>query len=109
RAYCGLICTDCGAYLSKLNNDDALRKKTADRWSSPEWKVEPHEINCDGCKSDGTHFKHCNICTVRACASERGVETCAHCDDYGCDTLEGFLNILGGNLRDNLEKLRSSL
>ncbi|MHA1484024.1 MAG: DUF3795 domain-containing protein, partial [Candidatus Thorarchaeota archaeon] len=82
-SYCGLICTNCGAYIAKRTNDDELRSKTAKRWSSPEWTVKPEEINCDGCTSDSDElFKHCYECGVRACSRERSVETCAHCSDY---------------------------
>jgi len=32
-AYCGLVCTDCNAYIAKQNDDDELRRKTAEEWS----------------------------------------------------------------------------
>ena len=109
-SYCGLICTRCGAYVAKRTNDDALRVKTAKRWSSPEWTVKPEEINCDGCTSDSDElFKHCYECEVRACARERGVETCAHCNDYICDKLEKLLGSVGEEAKKGLEEVRTSL
>ena len=32
-APCGIDCSKCGAYIAKKNNDDALRKSTAEEWS----------------------------------------------------------------------------
>ena len=32
-AYCGLDCEKCDAYLATINDDQALREKTAKRWA----------------------------------------------------------------------------
>lgn len=110
QAYCGLICTDCGAYIAKRMDDDELRKKTARQWSTPDWPVKAGEVNCDGCKSkEGVLFKHCKDCGVRACASQRGLDTCAQCDEYPCSTLQALLDILGDEAKDNLIKISQSL
>jgi len=109
-AYCGLVCTDCNAYIARKNDDDGLRRKTAEEWSRPDYPVSAEEINCDGCKSEtGELWKWCPNCEVRACASERGVETCAHCDEFGCDTLENFLKMSGEELRNKLNEIHASL
>lgn len=109
-AYCGLDCSKCGAYIAKQKDDYDLRKRTAELWSSPEYAVSPEEVFCDGCKtSGGTLFKHCAHCAVRECASGRGVQTCAHCDDYGCDKIKGMLDMLGEYARSTLESIRESL
>ncbi len=109
-AYCGIVCTECNAYIATKNDDNELRKKVASEWSQPDWPVEQADINCKGCKSiDEVHFKFCSTCGVRACGSQRDVQTCAHCDDYGCDTLEEFLKMTGETFREKLESIRSSL
>jgi len=109
-AYCGLVCTDCNAYIAKQNDDDELRRKTAEEWSRPGDPVSPEEINCDGCKTEtGELYKWCPNCEVRACAIEKGVETCAHCDDFGCDILENFFKMSGEELRNKLNKIQASL
>jgi hypothetical protein len=108
-AYCGLDCGQCPAYLARQNDDDALRTKMASEWGSDEYPVSLSDINCDGCSSvDGLHFKWCGQCAVRACAVDRGVSTCATCDDYGCEKLEGFFKMAGDEARARLEALRSS-
>jgi hypothetical protein len=107
RAYCGLVCTKCPAYIAKRTNDDALRAKTAKEWAGPDFPIKPEEVNCDGCTTKGgTHWKFCGMCEVHACAPGRGVSTCAVCADYGCGKLEKLLGMLGPEARANLQALR---
>ncbi|MHA1907376.1 MAG: DUF3795 domain-containing protein [Candidatus Thorarchaeota archaeon] len=109
-AYCGLDCDACPAKLAKMNDDDDLRTKMQQEWGSDEYPLSMNDINCDGCKtSDGVHFKFCASCSVRKCASEKGVETCAHCDNYGCDILETWLSNAGDESLQRLEKLRAGM
>ena len=109
QAYCGLDCSECPAHLGYINNDDELRQQTVEKWNSPQFPVTNETIDCAGCKSDGPHFTFCEKCNVRICASERGVETCAHCSDYGCDILEEWLSHAGENARNTLEAIHKSL
>jgi len=107
-AYCGLVCTDCPAYIAKRTGDDALRAKTAKRWSAPGFSVTAEEVNCDGCAVlEGTQFKYCDSCEVRGCASARGVTTCAACEDYGCEKLERLIAMIGPEIRTALDALRA--
>jgi hypothetical protein len=109
-AYCGLDCATCPAHLAWKTNDDALRKKQAIEWGSPDYTLTAEDINCVGCKvSAEPKFKFCDVCSVRRCAREHGVQTCAHCEDYGCNTLESWLQQAGDELRLKLEKMRATL
>jgi len=109
-AYCGLDCAVCPAHLAWKNDNDELREKQAKEWGSPEYPMTAADINCVGCKVDAEpKLKFCATCTVKSCASERGVETCAHCDDYGCDILEKWLAQAGDELRQKLDNLRAAL
>lgn len=109
QAYCGLDCADCPARLAYLNDDNELRQETVKKWSTPQYPVTAETIDCAGCKSEGPHFLFCNDCTVRLCANDRGVQTCAHCDDYGCEILEEYLSHVGEEGRKRLEAIRESL
>ena len=40
--------------------------------------MKPEQINCLGCKSTKALFD----CSLKKCASKRGVPTCAHCPDF---------------------------
>lgn len=109
-AYCGLDCATCPAHLAWKTDDDNLREKQAVEWGSPKYPLTAKDIDCVGCKVDARpKFKYCGACSVKTCANERGVETCAHCDDYGCDTLEAWFAQMGDTSRQRLEKIRASL
>ena len=80
-AYCGLDCEKCDAYIATLNNDQALREKTAKLWSElNHYPILPEHINCQGCRVDGVKTVFCDsLCEIRQCALKKGVETCGGC------------------------------
>jgi len=92
-AKCGLVCTECPAYIATQKNDDVLREETAKKWSAMfKADIKAGDINCDGCQSEGPRlFQHCNECEFRKCAREKKVSTCAACPEYACEKLEAFL------------------
>jgi hypothetical protein len=94
-AFCGLICTDCPAFLATQNDDDNKRRETAALWSEQYgMALQAKDINCDGCLSDtGRLIGHCNVCDIRKCGRQKQVENCAGCDDYSCDRLEDFFKV----------------
>jgi hypothetical protein len=92
-AYCGLVCTDCEAYVATQANDLAMLEKLAQR-AREEWGMADATVEstlCDGCLANSDRMcSYCYDCAVRACGMERGMLNCAYCDDYGCDKLEAF-------------------
>ncbi|MFO7618794.1 MAG: DUF3795 domain-containing protein [Thermoplasmata archaeon] len=89
--FCGLVCTDCPAYLATQKNDEKLRKETAAKWSEMYHSdIKPDAINCDGCTTPGKKFHHCTECEMRLCGLAKGVKNCGHCTDYACDKLVAF-------------------
>jgi hypothetical protein len=53
-SYCGLNCGDCEAFIATKDNDKVLKEKVANKWSKLYGKkIEPEDINCKGCKSNG--------------------------------------------------------
>jgi hypothetical protein len=106
-AYCGLVCTECPAFLATKKDDLALAMKTAAEWSKAfgvDVKVE--HVWCDGCLVGGKKCAHCGECEIRACAEERGLSSCAACADYACAQLEAFF-AMAPTARVELEALRA--
>jgi hypothetical protein len=110
-AYCGNLCAECPAYIATQADDAQALADVAAQWreeyDSPEITVEA--VVCDGCTVESE--RHCSWwhqCPVRACASERGVLTCAHCDEYVCEKLAPVIDMMPQQ-REVLETIRASL
>lgn len=89
-ACCGLDCETCEARIATLNDDDALREKTARLWSEMNGEeITPEMIRCEGCRADGAKTPYCDsLCPIRQCALGKGYETCGDCAELdGCQTL----------------------
>jgi hypothetical protein len=110
-AYCGLVCTDCPAYLATQANDRAALERVAAQWreefNAPSITVE--SIICDGCLTDqGRKCSHCFECDIRACAMALNVANCALCADYACEKLQGFFGFVP-DARTLLDGIRAGL
>lgn len=110
-AYCGLVCSDCPAYIATQADDAAALEQVAAQWreeySAPDITVET--VICDGCTVESE--RHCGNwyeCDMRACGAERGVANCAHCSDYACDRLESFFGAVP-DARTVLDNIHRSL
>lgn len=104
-AYCGLDCEKCDAYKATLNNDNALREKTAKLWSELNGvEITPEMINCEGCRIDGAKTEFCeNLCSIRKCALDKGYETCGDCaQTEKCQTL-GMITLNNTEALNNLK------
>ena len=83
-ACCGLDCSHCDARVATLNNDNALREKTARLWCelNSTDAIKPEHINCLGCLSEGIKTYYCtDLCPIRKCCLAKGFSTCALCPD----------------------------
>ena len=109
-SFCGLICSECGAFIATQSDDDAKRAEVAQLWSQQyNCDMKPADINCDGCISDSDRlFGHCSVCEIRKCGKQKGVTNCAHCDDYACERLEEFFKMVPA-AREHLDTVRSGL
>jgi hypothetical protein len=106
-ACCGLDCSKCDAYIATQANDDDKRMEVAQKWSTEfNADIKPEDINCNGCRSEGQKFSHCNVCEIRSCCMEKEVANCAGCDMYACDKLENFFEMVP-DARTMLDKLRT--
>lgn len=109
-AYCGLICTECPAYIATQENDEEKIAATAVEWSKQYgMDITPEQVWCDGCLADGRKCGHCAECEVRACAVEKDVENCGNCAKYKtCDTIEKFIKI-APPVKEVLEEINKAM
>jgi hypothetical protein len=105
-AYCGINCAECPIYIATQDNDEKLRKETAEKY---ELKLE--DCYCDGCGGDGKRIAaFCNKCEVRTCATNKKLENCAYCDDYPCELLNKLHEMYNANnAKSRLKAIRKDL
>lgn len=90
-------------------NDNEKMADVAEKWSSEEQKFEPEDVICDGCHED-RRFVWTQECDIRKCGVNKGLVTCAQCEDYPCELLNKVWEMIGEEesaaAKASLEKLR---
>jgi hypothetical protein len=113
--YCGLVCQGCPIYwATRESNDEKRRKMRAEialQIRKQGWgEYKPQDItDCDGCKTkNGRLFSSCMKCEIRKCARQKGIENCAHCNEYACERLDRFFTTCP-EAKSRLDAIRSVL
>jgi hypothetical protein len=103
-ACCGLNCAACEARIATINNDDELRKVTAEKWKTiynvPD--MSPEMINCTGCREEGVKLGHWSMCQIRICAASKGFETCGSCNEMETCSLISPIHSFSPEAKNNL-------
>ena len=94
---CGYRCDLCPACLPNIKSDadkqrmcDALAKYFG-------LEMSPEEFSgCGGCVKEGGDPN----CGVRPCAIEKGVENCAHCEEFACDKITAGMSYVEQKVKD---------
>ncbi len=109
-AFCGLVCTECPAYIATQTGNRKMIIKTARGWSTKDNKIDPDDIVCNGCLAiDKQQNVFCRSCKARSCGFERGVKNCSYCGEYPCNALEELWDIINTpEARQKLDWLRNS-
>ena len=91
--YCGLNCEKCDIYIATVNDDQALREKTAKLWSELNHApILPEHINCEGCRMNGAKTVFCDsLCVIRKCALNKSLPTCGDCSELETCTMVGAI------------------
>jgi len=110
-AFCGLVCTECEAYLATQANDlaalERMAIKSREQFNQP--NITAESLMCDGGLAPSDRLcGYCYECQVRACGQERAVANCAHCTDYACAKLETFWG-MAPQARATLDGIRAGL
>lgn len=106
-APCGLVCSACEAYAATQAGDaDAIASIARDWNARYGGSRSADDIWCDGCASESEHtLRHTRECPIRPCARQRGLESCARCEQYPCESLKR-LHQTAPQARKKLETLR---
>lgn len=115
-ACCGLKCEECPVFVATLNDDNEVRRATAEEWGRlysdyiGKKELSLEDMNCRGCRSDsGPRFVGCENCPIRRCCTGRNLATCADCDEYGtCQMINGFFTT-APQAKENLDRIRANL
>jgi hypothetical protein len=109
-AYCGLVCTDCDAYIATQKNDDKMRQDVAEDWTKKyNHQFKAADIDCVGCiPTSGKHVGQCYVCPIRKCGQAKGVINCAYCGEYACEELDKYFK-MAPVMKANLEEIRKGL
>ncbi len=109
-AFCGIDCAECPTLLATSEDNDEKRKKVAELWSK-QYKAQfkPEDINCDGCFQDkGSLFSHCQVCEIRSCGRGKKLANCAYCNEYPCQKLAGFFQMVPQS-KITLDEIRKTI
>jgi hypothetical protein len=109
-AMCGLDCDDCIAFIATQKDDNNLRERVVEAWSTEEERLRLEDVDCDGCTAGKKLHSFCRVCEVRICGLQRGIEKCAYCDEFPYGKLEklweGFQNVFREEAKANFIELR---
>jgi hypothetical protein len=112
-AMCGLDCKDCIAFIATMKNDDKLREKVVEAWSTEKEHLGLEDVDCDGCLSGKRLHSFCQVCDVRKCGLQRNIENCAYCNEFSCGKLEklwgSFQTVSGEEAKANLVEIRKRI
>jgi len=94
---CGVLCSDCPAYLGK-SKGVAHQKRTAAAWRRIYRLNEPFEnVSCGGCLGPEDQLFHSSRrCKAQLCCRSKGFGTCAECSMEGCLVLEKAQSVWDG-------------
>jgi hypothetical protein len=82
-----------------------LQKKIKEHYGQ---ETKPEDVgDCNGCKAE-TGSMYSTSCEIRICAVEKGIENCAHCDEYACNTLREFF-VKDPQAKDRLDAIKNEL
>lgn len=103
---CGVVCSECGAFLAGKKADTAVQERVAAMWNKVYGlEVKPETVTCGGClNTDAVAFVTCQDCFVRQCVLAKGIAHCGICDEYPCAELERVQRQF-----DGLEKLAEKM
>ena len=73
-----------------INNNENMKRKLAEEFSKQfNMDIKPENIGCLGCHGS-IHKPWCASCYIRQWTEEKGLLTCAFCDEFPCEELQKY-------------------
>jgi len=98
--YCGICCENCPVY--RLSRDGSEEEQFQFAFTT---RCALDQIRCEGCRSS-ERFVMSKYCMFRRCAKGRGLDACAFCAEFPCETLATFYEEGTPSQREALENSR---
>ncbi len=94
-ARCGFRCNLCLAYRDNIKSKKDQKRFRNGLLKYYGYQLTIEECYCDGCMTDDSENPRLLTfdCKIRACVIKRGLENCAHCDQYPCKDLKSKFTI----------------
>jgi len=81
---CSLYCGVCAVFIAHQDDNKKFKQKIAEFYG-----VEPDQVHCKGCQGPKEElFSYCRTCSIRSCASEKGLVGCHQCAEFPCNHIE---------------------
>lgn len=84
-APCGLYCGVCAILIAHRDDNAKFKERLVNVYGLK----SVDEVRCQGCLSDDL-FMYCQVCPIRNCCEEKGIEGCHRCDEFPCRFIEEF-------------------
>ena len=87
---CGLYCGVCAVYIAHRDNNRKFKERIVNVYKPYTKSVE--DVQCSGCLSEDIEniFGWCQICPIKSCVKEKGIESCHECNEYPCKYIKKF-------------------
>ena len=117
--YCGLYCGACDIYQKRIGTSGNELKRLLDIYGFANWAnqipgLEGYETfdkvltnviaffgQCPGCQKGGGNPE----CPIRICSKEKGYQSCAECDSFPCEKVQGIIDSYPP-AKDNILEIR---
>lgn len=84
-APCGLYCGVCAIQIAHRDGNEKFKERLVSVYGVD----SPEQIRCEGCLSED-RFSYCQVCPIRDCCANKGMDGCHQCDEFPCQLIENF-------------------
>ena len=87
-AYCGLYCHQCSFVVACVTGKREHLLQMPEKYEKYKQSPLTEMGDCPGCKFDNL----CGDCEIKNCATKKGLDSCAYCEELPCEVGTAFWN-----------------